>query len=450
MKQIHVGLTGLSRAGKTVFLTAAIHDFVEHTGRDLKEFKFNGWRYVANPVPLPNGVVPFPYSEHVKVFRGDPPRWPDRTVDITEFRIRMQLVDEKNRRAEGEIVFVDYPGERLLDVPLLETAYDDWADQTLMKLTSPPDSVRDAARESLECIGSLQVDSKGMLADDAWNSAQRVFGKCCILCHAAGTAIAPVAPVLLAAKNRSASASAPFFPLSAEMRQRFPGVHKRLKKEYAAYLKSSVAPFLQRIAACSHQIILVDVLDVLRTGVEEFVEIREQMQRALNCYRQANSGRFNYLLSMMPFFGKPLIRKVTFCATKVDQATRDHRENLISLLRDLFLRAEQALQFDRRTIKKIEFIPIAAHRCTDDVDTDHDGRQIVALRGRRMDSDDNGEELIYPGRVPQQWPEYKDNWQDFRFPDFLPRKLPDLASGRPLPHINMDQMLFSIVEELLP
>jgi hypothetical protein len=44
MKAIHVGLTGLSRAGKTVFLTSAIHSLLEHTGRDLSEFKFNGWR----------------------------------------------------------------------------------------------------------------------------------------------------------------------------------------------------------------------------------------------------------------------------------------------------------------------------------------------------------------------------------------------------------------------
>lgn len=432
-----------------MFLTAAIHDFVEHTGRDLKEFRFHGWRYVGNPAPLPNGAVPFPYNEHVKAFREDPPRWPDRTVEITEYRLRLQLVHEKNRRAECEIVFVDYPGERLLDVSLLETSYDEWADRTLMKLVSPPELSRESAQEFLECIETLQADPKGIPIDDAWKAAQRTFGRCCVAFHAAAAPITPVVPVLLAAMNPSATISAPFFPLNSAMRQRLPSAHKRLKQDYAAYLKSSVTPFLQRIAACSHQIILVDVLDVLRTGIDEFNEIREQMQRALDCYRQANRGAFNYLLSMLPVFGKPLIRKVTFCATKVDQATRDHRDNLISLLQDLFVRAEQALHFDRRSIKKIEFIPIAAHKCTDDVDVDHEGKPIVALLGRRLDSDSQAEEVIYPGRVPQQWPEYKEKWQAFRFPDFLPRRLPDLASGRPLPNINMDQVLFSIVEDIL-
>jgi predicted YcjX-like family ATPase len=112
------------------------------------------------------------------------------------------------------------------------------------------------------------------------------------------------------------------------------------------------------------------------------------------------------------------------------------------------VRAEQALQFNRRLIQKIDFLAIAAHRCTDDVDTDHDGKPIVAMRGR-LNPNDKDESLYFPGRVPQQWPEHKEDWRSFRFPDFLPRKLPDIATGRPLPHIKMDQILFALVEDLL-
>jgi predicted YcjX-like family ATPase len=257
-----------------------------------------------------------------------------------------------------------------------------------------------------------------------------------------------VVPVLQAAMNPS-GVCAPFFPVDAESRQHLPRLLTRLKKEYAAYQNASVRPFLQRIAACSHQIVLVDVLDILRNGVEKFDEVRDQMQRVLNCYRQVNGGWIPYIQSILPFIGRPLIRRVSFCATKADQATRDNRDNLTSLLRDLFVRAEQALHFDRRTIQKIDFLAIASHRCTDDIDTDHEGKPIVALRGRLFDDMAKNEGPYFPGRVPQQWPEHKEDWRAFRFPDFLPRKLPDIATGRPLPHIKMDQVLFSVVENLL-
>jgi len=81
------------------------------------------------------------------------------------------------------------------------------------------------------------------------------------------------------------------------------------------------------------------------------------------------------------------------------------------------------------SLDRTEFLSIAAHRCTDDVDTDHDGRPIVALRGR-LSQDDKNEGLFFPGHVPQQWPENRTAWRDFRFPDFLPRKLPDRVHPR--------------------
>lgn len=448
VRTIFVGLTGLSRSGKTVFLTSAIHDFVQHTGLEMDEFRFNGWRYVGHPQLLPQGVLPFPQQALVKAFREDPPRWPLSTVDVTEFRIHLQFLHENNRRREGTVVFVDYPGERLVDVALLDTSYEDWSESAWVQLHHPSHSAQAAARDFLAVIQSLQPDTRGAISENKRQVAQHAFGAFCASARKARQVIAPVLPVLLA-EQRHGGVCTPFFPLKREDRQRLPKLHRLLKQQYAAYLKSAVSPFLRRIGACSHQIVLVDVLDILRSGTEKYDEIQEQMQRVLHCYRKINRGWLRYLGSKVPLVGRPLIRRVSFGATKADQATRDYRGNLVCLLRELFVKATTALQFDHRTVKKIDFWHVAAHRCTDDVDADHEGKPIVALRGRLQEGALPEEGLYFPGRVPAQWPAQKHEWQAFRFPDFRPRRLPDITLARPLPHLNMDQILFAIVEDLL-
>lgn len=448
-RTIHVGLTGLSRAGKTVFLTSAIHDLVEHTGEDLDDFRFSGWRYVGNPQPLPNGVEPFPYRKLVQALREDPPQWPAPNTDVTEYRVHLHFVQDDNRRREAVVVFLDYPGERLVDIALLDTSYEDWSEEVWERLQDPHQPAREAAQNFLDCVCDMQAALRGAVPEHRRQVAQRAFGEFLMGLRKVRCLAAPVVPIMEAEQQETA-VSAPFFPLNREARQRLPRLHQLLKQAYAAYLKTSVAPFLRRIAACSHQVILVDVLDILRNGTEKFNEVKEQMQRVLNCYRRINRGWFNRLWSQMPWVGRPQIRRVSFCATKADQATRDCRGNLVNLLRSLFTRAEQAIRFDRRIVQKIDFLGIAAFRCTDDVDTDHEGRPIVALRGRLKHEASPDEDTYYPGRVPEEWPAYEEKWRSFRFPDFLPRRLPDINTGRPLPHINMDQILFALVEGLLP
>ena len=77
---LRLGVTGLSRAGKTIFITALIHNLV--TGGRLPGFaamtegRFIGARLAEHP---DQGVPRFAYEQHLKALTGKPPTWPEST-----------------------------------------------------------------------------------------------------------------------------------------------------------------------------------------------------------------------------------------------------------------------------------------------------------------------------------------------------------------------------------
>src|SRR5215470_9474470 len=96
---VRLGVTGLSGAGKTVFITALVHALL-HGGRlPLFEPLSTGRIAGARLRPQPDDAVPR--------FEG-------------EARERTLILD-----------IVDYPGEWLLDLPLLSTSYAQWSRQAL-------------------------------------------------------------------------------------------------------------------------------------------------------------------------------------------------------------------------------------------------------------------------------------------------------------------------------
>ncbi len=53
MNTLRIGVTGMSRAGKTVFLTSLIHHLVEGTAAALPELANRGIEYAGKAEPLP-------------------------------------------------------------------------------------------------------------------------------------------------------------------------------------------------------------------------------------------------------------------------------------------------------------------------------------------------------------------------------------------------------------
>ncbi|PZN47294.1 MAG: amino acid regulated cytosolic protein, partial [Proteobacteria bacterium] len=117
---LRLGVTGLSRAGKTVFISALIHNLV-HGGRlPLFEAQKSGRIARAFLEHQPDDAVPrFQYEDHIAALVEER-SWPESTRAISELRLTIEYESASawNRMFSAgklSVDIVDYPGEWLLD-----------------------------------------------------------------------------------------------------------------------------------------------------------------------------------------------------------------------------------------------------------------------------------------------------------------------------------------------
>src|SRR5438309_8169922 len=128
---VRLGVTGLSRAGKTVFITALIHGMTRGGRFPVFEPFATGRIARAHLAPQPDDAVPrFDYENHVRTLI-DARRWPSSTVDISELRLVIDYQRQNGADSTLTLDIVDYPGEWLLDLPLLNKSYEQWSRESL-------------------------------------------------------------------------------------------------------------------------------------------------------------------------------------------------------------------------------------------------------------------------------------------------------------------------------
>jgi hypothetical protein len=89
---LRLGVTGLSRAGKTVFITSLVANLMDrarmHGLRAEAEGRIRGvWLQ-----PQPDDTVPrFDYEAHLAALTGSNPHWPESTRSVSELRLSFKL-----------------------------------------------------------------------------------------------------------------------------------------------------------------------------------------------------------------------------------------------------------------------------------------------------------------------------------------------------------------------
>ena len=149
---VSLAVTGLSRAGKTVFITSLAHNLLSalHQPHRMPLLKVVGEnRLIAARLPSARrAALPrFPY-EHNVAQMADAADWPARTTDLSEIEIDIRfvptgvlsfLLGQIGRDAATlRLRIVDYPGEWLLDLPLLAQSYAQWSRATLRLCRNGP------------------------------------------------------------------------------------------------------------------------------------------------------------------------------------------------------------------------------------------------------------------------------------------------------------------------
>lgn len=452
---LRLGVTGLSRAGKTVFVTSLIQNLLANTRLPVLAASAEGRIATVRLDAQPDDAVPrFAYEEHLAALSGPDRNWPQSTRRISQLRLSIDF-----ERAAGwntgpstlNLDIVDYPGEWLLDLPLLDKTYAQWSRETIAASLAPGRAGLAAAwREGLRGLNpqapadedtarrlaALFTDYLRRSRDDVYALSTLPPGRFLMPGDLEGSPALTFAPLPLEAEN------APAGSLAAMMERR-----------YEAYKTHIVRPFFRdHFSRLDRQIVLVDALTALNSGPAALSDLEIALGEVLNAFR---AGRSSPLSKMF----RPRIDRILFAATKADQLNHQSHDRLESILRALVgRRIAEAESLGA----EVDVIALAAVRATREAEIRHGGQTLEAIigvpeRGERLDGqifDGGVEAAVFPGRLPEDpmsifrgdglaLPEAEN---DVRFLRFRP---PVAARGAPAPHIRLDRALQFLIGDKL-
>lgn len=463
---IHLGITGLRRTGKTVFLTALIYQLEQLGSQGLNAFANRGVRLETAEIlgnDGNNGLAKLPYEETLGRLRTSAcAAWPNSTDSESGLVLKIPFRANAYRRL-GKILRMplgllrdrgsirlflhDYPGEFLLDTPLAKYSYGSWSSTALDRMAGQCPDRAAAYHKELEQIFSTSDDADDTRLARQLAEVRNAYGRYLAAARSAGMEMLQPGMTLASLKEPIQNIAAwtadllPFAPLSNAVPDDHPA-KLDFAKRFDAYVKERVAPFIKRLRRSSRQIVLVDVLRVLHNGVQCFNDTQQCLATIIGAYRY--NGELRQIGQGLPRSLRPpsFVSRVIFAATKADHAVKSHRANLGRLLEILVQRARSRCAAGPVPIKYEWFTSL---RATADCRVPWNDRPAEALYGRLID--DAEAKVRNPGVVPNEWPTGGDDdpWpfesERFVFPHFAPRSLPprDLV---PWPHINLDSVLW--------
>ncbi|WP_135466067.1 YcjX family protein [Crenalkalicoccus roseus] len=439
-ERVRLAVTGLTRAGKTVFLTSLVANLLA-AGRGSRtlpalEQAAGGRLRAVRLVPAGVESVPrFDVHAHLEALARDPPAWPDRTEDLSTLELTLELDRQGmfgsllgTRTVTLELL--DYPGEWLLDLPMLDQDYAAWSRETLARLRAP--ERLPATREFLAFADALPEDAP---AEEALaRRGHALYREALRGCRdRLGFRFLQPGRVL----NPGPRGEAPllwFFPLP---RPGGTGLAGLLARRHAAYVAEQRERFFEPFFRRFHrQAVLVDVLGALHAGEAAFADTAEALGAIAASLRQG-TGLLERLLGLGT-------TRTAFVATKADHVPARQREALTALLGHL-VQAPQASAAVAGAVTAVH--ALAAIRCTEEDVVSLEGRPVGAVRGVLLKEGRSAK--VYPGEVPMRPPE-PGFWQHafFEMPAFQPPRL-DPAGGSGVPHLGLDALLAWLIGDLL-
>lgn len=457
---LRLGVTGLSRAGKTVFITAFVHNLV-HGGRlPLFEAQKSGRIARAFLEEQPDDAVPrFQYEDHVEALVGQR-IWPDSTRAISELRL---TIDYESASAWGRMFsggrlsvdIVDYPGEWLLDLPLLGKTYRDFSAEAFALAHLP---VREDLSRDWRGLSDT-IDADGPADETTARKLAESFTAYLRACRLDERALSTLPPGrFLMPGDMDGSPALTFAPLPGlgDRRARSGSLHAMMERRYQAYKTHVIKPFFrEHIARLDRQIVLVDAMQALNAGPGSMADLERALTEILACFRPGRGG------FLTDWFSRRIDR-ILIAATKADHLHHESHDRLQAIVRRLADRAIARADFSGAAV---DVVAMAAVRATRE-GTVRQGRETLpviigtplegeTIGGERFDG--QTETAVFPGDLPAKIDTLFDGdghgeaEPPIRFVRFRPPRLDRTAEGvtLSLPHIRLDRALQFLIGDRL-
>ncbi|QYK43650.1 MAG: YcjX family protein [Paracoccaceae bacterium] len=431
--RIRLGVTGLARAGKTVFITSLVANLMDRAR--MVQFSAADQIETAFLQPQPHVTLPrFEYEAHLAALTGPAPRWPASTRQISELRLSLRL------RPQGlfgglrgprtlHLDIIDYPGEWLLDVALLDLDYAAWCDRTLARIEGRAEAAAFLAQaraadgslpfdeETARQLAAAWTDHLSAARDAGWSDCTP--GRFLLPGDLAGSPVLTFAPL-------PPPSSTPRGSLWREMSRRF-----------VAYRDRVVAPFFRdHFARIDRQVVLMDVLGAIHAGPRALEDQRRTMAEILSAFRPGTTGMLLRLL------GAKRVERILFAATKADHLHHTEHPRMTAIIEAMLREARDRAAFaGARTMA----LSLASLRATTEEMRDHGGVALPCVRGTLEGT--GRQAALFPGHLPEDpgrllspAREGAERWLDgdWRLMTFAPAAL-SLKPGEGPPHIRLDR-----------
>ncbi len=432
---IRLGVTGLARSGKTVFITSLIANLMDRGRMPQLVAADDGRIEAAYLQPQPDDTIPrFEYENHLAALTGPDPHWPESTRTISELRLSLKvrpkgLLSGLQGVRTVHLDIVDYPGEWLLDLGLLEKSYAEWSRDMLGRLAG-----RASAQEFLARAGAAEI---GAAHDEAVaQELARTYTDYLHRARAEGFSDCTPGRFLLPG-DLAGSPVLTFAPLPVTEASKRGSLLREMERRFDAYKSRVVKPFFRdHFARIDRQVVLVDALGAIHSGPRAVEDLRLAMGDILGAFRP---GRTAFLTRLL---GAKRVEKILFAATKSDHLHQSQHARLSAIMQALLREARDRADFAGA---ETQALAIASLRATTEETLTHDGRQVDCVRGRLLET--GKQAAFYPGALPEDparllSPARKgaDKWldADYEVMRFAPAAL-SLKPGEGPPHIRLDR-----------
>jgi predicted YcjX-like family ATPase len=432
---IRLGVTGLARSGKTIFITGLVANLMNRGRMPQLAAAAEGRISAAWLQPQPHDTVArFDFESYLASISGDDPRWPQSTRTVSELRLsfRVQPVGLFAGLAGPRTVhldIVDYPGEWLMDLALMDKSYADWSGRTLERIATRSHATAYLALARAE-------DATARLDEGRAQALAAAFTAYLQAAREAGFSDCTPGRFLMPG-DLAGSPALTFAPLPPPASTPRGSLWREMERRYDAYKAQVVKPFFRdHFAKVDRQVVLVDALGAIHAGPQAVEDLRRTMSEVLMAFRPGSNDFLSTLIR------GNRVEKILFAATKADHLHHTQHPRLTAIMEAMLRDARDRADFaGARTAA----MTISSIRATVEEEVERAGQMLPCVRGRlistgRMATMYPGELPADPARLMAPAREGAERWldADYQVMAFAPARQ-TLAPGDGPPHIRLDR-----------